>query len=159
MPATLNEKKTVVQQLSPLIEWFLADKKVEIKFIPNVRKKGLIVPEFDFEWWVDGRRIQLRTLAMICCSDLQDRNYNFNLAKILGGMIAQAWIYYVQSVDYAPWIGADVVMKKPNGRPRTKPKAIPFDELRIDGILVDPGISTAVNQLNQPTDGSKWNKE
>lgn len=140
-------KMTITQKLGPLVEWYIADKAVDLKFIPNPKLNGLIAPEFDFEWWVDGRRIQIRTLAMMCMSDLQARNFNYNLAKIMAALVDQAWKYYIGNIDYAPWLASTTapVVKNPNGRPRKHPKKIPFDEIIVNGRLVEPGISNENN--------------
>lgn len=130
------------QALSALVEWYLQDKQVELKFVPNPSRKGRIAPEYDFVYWQDDRRITERTLAMSIMIDLGKKNYTYNLGKVISALTELAWRNYVENAEYPQWMRDELPpMKKPlgrparkppkmpkaNGRPRTKPAKIVFD--------------------------------
>jgi hypothetical protein len=149
-----DSKRTVIQELSDLVEWFLQDRGVQLRFIPiatqahastqGVRYTGKHAPEFAFEYWIDGRRIQDKTLAMLIMTELQRRNYNYNLAKIISALVEHSWRYYVANCEYPEWLITDPPpLKRPIGRPRKHPKPIKFDEL--EQRLEAPAMAMPVN--------------
>ncbi len=123
-------KQTANQKLSPLVEWFLADRQVELRFTPNARKRGRLAPEFDFQYWMGGRRITERALSMMIICELNRQNYNFVLSKVISALTEQAWLFYLGNQEYPEWMKqeANIVIKRPQGRPRKNPKAIHFEE-------------------------------
>lgn len=124
------EKKTTVQKLPDLVEWYLLDKKVELRFVPQKLHRGKIAPEFEFQYWIDGRRITERGLAMCIATDLNAKDYNYNLAKIICALTSLSWQNYVATQKYPEWFRDESVKvhRKPKGRPRTHPKVLEFDE-------------------------------
>src|SRR4249920_1520464 len=69
-----TDTKTSIQVLSDLVEWFISDRAIELHFVPNKRKTGKIAPEFNFEYWLDGRRITDRAVAALIMMELMRRN-------------------------------------------------------------------------------------
>ena len=124
-------KRTVVQKLPELIEWFLSAKEIELKFTPNEKKIGKLAPEFNFEYWMDERRITERGLAMSISTELSRMNYDFSLGKIIAALTGISWKHYVTKQEYPEWMKASAMTEptRPVGRPRIHPKKIPFDEL------------------------------
>jgi hypothetical protein len=122
--------KTVTQRLAELVEWFILDKSVELKFVPEPERKGRLSPEFKFEYWMDGRRITERCLAMCIMTALQEKDYNFNLAKIIAALTYLSWQNYVATQPYPEWLKKpeEVKVRRPVGRPRIHPKIVKVDE-------------------------------
>lgn len=129
-----GSKQTVVQKLPTLIEWYLSSNEVELKFVPNDRRAARLAPEFDFEYWMNDRRISERALSMIIQTELARMNYSFSLGKIIGGLTALAWGNYIENCEYPQWMrdGPAIVPKRPRGRPRKHPKPIDFDEKPVN---------------------------
>lgn len=128
-----GSKLTLVQKLPELIEWFLGDKEVELRFVHSPLHMGRLAPEFVFEYWMSGRRISERALSMVIQTELSRMNYAFSLGKIIAGLTALAWANYIQSCEYPDWIRtmASLPKRRP-GRPRTKPLKIDFDEKLVN---------------------------
>lgn len=128
-------------QLPALVQWYLQDKSVELRFVPNDRCKGKIAPEYDFEYWLDGRRITERALTMNIMTELGRKDYLFNINKVYSALTELAWRNYIENADYPNWIMEPPIKKKlghpatkvppkrkrVTGRPRTKPAKIEFD--------------------------------
>lgn len=131
-------KKTEVQKLGDLVEWYLSDKEVELKFVPNEKKMGRLAPEYDFCYLVDGRRITERALAMSILTELSRMNYSVSLGKTICAMTDIAWKHYIANQEYPAWLRDDFipVIKRPRGRPRVRPLKIPFSEL--DSVNTEP---------------------
>lgn len=119
--------------LSDLVEWYLSDRQVELKFVPTkAGGGGKIAPEFDFQYFLDGRRVTDRTLAMLIMTELARRNYAFNLARVIASLTEHSWRNYVDTFEYPDHLrnaDAEYIPKRPEGRPRKYAQRIEFDEL------------------------------
>lgn len=129
--APSDGRRTEVQKLPELIEWFLSSKEVELKFVPNERRIGRLAPEWDFVYWLDGRRITERALAMGMATEFSRMNYGFSLGKVIAALTAIAWQHYVSNQEYPAWMKAEAKYEplRPVGRPRKHPKKISMEEL------------------------------
>lgn len=128
----MAEKKTTIQQLSDLVEWFLGDKKVELKFVPNPRRLGRFAPEYNFEYWLDDRRITDRSLAMQIMVELGRRNYEYTIGKVVAALNEHSWRYYIENHEYPDHLRGELtpIVKRPVGRPRLRPLQITLSELQ-----------------------------
>lgn len=135
-----DRQNTSPQALPALVEWYLQDKQVQLKFKPNEARKGKIAPEYDFEYWQDNRRITERALTMNIMTDLGRKDYMFNINKVYSALTELAWRNYIENCEYPQWMRDPPIKKKlgrpPSnpptmpelpGRPRTKPARIAFD--------------------------------
>lgn len=121
---------TLNQKVNGLVAWYLQDKGVELRFVPNPKKIGRIAAEYDFHYYVDGRRITERALAMRIVSDMKDKGYGFLISTVLCAMTEQAWRYYVATVEYPEWmIEPESRVRRPRGRPRKHPPRIDLGAL------------------------------
>lgn len=136
----IGNPRTVVQKLSDLIEWYLADREIELRFIPNVRRIGRLAPEFDFVFLMNGRRITERCLAMSIQSELARMNYDFSLGKTIGALTDISWRHYLSNQEYPEWLKNELPekVKRPVGRPRLHPPKIPFDGAESVNTLPNP---------------------
>lgn len=120
-----DNKMSTTQKLSDLVEWFLADRGVELRFVPNKLRKGRIAPEWDFQYWINGRCITERGLAFLITCELARLNYRYTLASVLSHLTEHAWRHYVANCEYPEWLKpAKVELKRPPGRPRKRPVTI-----------------------------------
>jgi hypothetical protein len=116
---------------SDMVEWFLVDRGVELRFQPNPKGIGKVVPEFDLWYLQDGRRITERTLAMQIMTELRNRNYNYSLAVVIAALTTHAWQFYVANQEYPEWMRKDceqIEARRPPGRPRKNPKRLPLPD-------------------------------
>jgi hypothetical protein len=112
------------KKANEMIEWFLMDRNVELQFQENEKRRGMISPEFDFHFYLDGRRITQRGLAMQIVCECLRRNYRVSLPMVLAGLTELSWRYYVQQQEYPDWLVEEsrpLPLRRPRGRPRVKP--------------------------------------
>lgn len=113
--------KSVIQKLPDLVEWYLQTKDIRLRFVPNNNRKGVINPDFDFEYWSDGRRISERALAMRIITTLCELDYAYSLARVISALTEHSWRYFISNQEYPPWLTLEPIIKRPRGRPRIHP--------------------------------------
>ena len=122
------------QKLSDLVAWFIDDKSVAIRFVPNVKMTGRLCPEYDHQYFMEGRRVTERGLAMSMLAEFQRRNYACSLSHVIAALTEHAWRHYVATVDYPEWMIEPVSeFKRPRGRPRKHPEKIELPDLEKVG--------------------------
>jgi len=128
MAARLTDpKNTNVQKLSELVEWFISDRSIELKFTRNELNKGTLAPEFNFIYLYENRRVTERCLAMLIMTELARRNYNYQLSKIIGTLTEFSWRHYMAHQQYPASMQSDTPkIRKPVGRPRKEPKRLQY---------------------------------
>lgn len=123
-----DNKNTNVQALSELVQWFISDREIELRFVPQVLNKGSLAPEFEFRYFYGGRRITERCLSMLIMSELARRNYSYQLSKIIASLTEFSWRFYMEHQEYPKWIQEDKhVVRKKAGRPRKIPKRLEYE--------------------------------
>jgi hypothetical protein len=125
MPKKIDEK-TKAQTLSDLITWWLQHKEVELTFSAHPKRRGNLSPEYDAIFWLNGRKIDRKTLAFIIVADLMERGHNYTIAQVYSSLTKNAWAHYIENQPYPDWLKVEGVYaaKRPRGRPRTKPRSI-----------------------------------
>lgn len=125
---TSKPKLTAVQELPGLVEWYISDNQIELRFDRHDTNKGLLAPEFNFVYLMGGRRITERCLAMLIMTELGRRGYSYQLSKVIACLTEFSWRFYMSNQDYPEWLATDkpLVRKKP-GRPRTRPQKLEYE--------------------------------
>lgn len=114
-------RKTELQKLSELAEWFVLDRGIDLKFSYNPKHSGRMIPEYDLYYYEQGRRVTDRCIAMQMATEFRNRNYNSTIPQCHAALTAFAWKHYLATFTPPEWIteaSAPKPEKKPVGRPR-----------------------------------------
>jgi hypothetical protein len=130
-------EKTMVMKLAELVAWWIRDEGVQIKFTKLESRQWYrckVIPNILPEYVIHGKLITERGIAMLCMTALQEKNYNFNLSKVISAITALTWQAYIEQC--AQEEGVD-----PQAQNVHKFERVEQDVYDSEGTLIQPAVT------------------